>query len=274
MTTKARISQFCSYIVLIFNVTAGALYFGAENLTAIVQLLAGYNVTSRPLPVRIQLPFDAEQSPIYELLVIVLFLHSMTLVFPVNLLSGLVFSLVFHACGQIDIICQELKNISEKMSHYGSSTYTTGMLIERHNRVISFSKNIDKVFSFIALMQILGNTLVICFLGLVLMTSHTDIDIGLLKTMFAYMGISLEVFVVCFVGEYLCIKSKSLGDAAYESLWYNMSPSHVKKLLLIIMRSQKQLTITAGGITNLSLESFTSIMKASASYMSVLKAMY
>ncbi|XP_025163769.1 odorant receptor 13a-like isoform X2 [Harpegnathos saltator] len=238
MTTKARISQFCSYIVLIFNVTAGALYFGAENLTAIVQLLAGYNVTSRPLPVRIQLPFDAEQSPIYELLVIVLFLHSMTLVFPVNLLSGLVFSLVFHACGQIDIICQELKNISEKMSHYGSSTYTTGMLIERHNRVISFSKNIDKVFSFIALMQILGNTLVICFLGLVLMTS------------------------------------KSLGDAAYESLWYNMSPSHVKKLLLIIMRSQKQLTITAGGITNLSLESFTSIMKASASYMSVLKAMY
>lgn len=84
---------------------------------------------------------------------------------------------MFHACGQIDIICQELKNISKKTRRYGSAAYATGTLIEKHNKVIIFSENIDQLFSFIALLQILCNTVVICFLGLVLITVSISVPI-------------------------------------------------------------------------------------------------
>jgi len=54
-------------------------------------------------------------------------------------------------------------------------------------------------------------------------------------------------------------QSRSVADAAYESLWYDL-PSNKKKIItFIIMRSQKQLMITAGRVTNLSLETFTSV---------------
>lgn len=54
-------------------------------------------------------------------------------------------------------------------------------------------------------------------------------------------------------------QSKSLADAGYESLWYNMLPRHSKKILFMIMRSQKHLTITAGGVLNLTLETFANV---------------
>lgn len=54
-------------------------------------------------------------------------------------------------------------------------------------------------------------------------------------------------------------QSKSIGDAVYESLWYNMTPAECRILLFVILRSQKRLTITAGNIMDLSLEGFTTV---------------
>ncbi|XP_012063176.1 PREDICTED: odorant receptor 4-like [Atta cephalotes] len=125
-------------------------------------------------------------------------------------------------------------------------------------------------------MQVIWNTLVICSLGFIIIISfyiETSVT-TILKSIFAYLAVILEVFILCFAGEYLNLKSKSIADAAYESFWYDLPLNQRKILMFIIMRSQKQLMITAGKITSLSLTTFTSIIKASASYVSVLHAMY
>ncbi|XP_011065201.1 PREDICTED: odorant receptor 30a-like [Acromyrmex echinatior] len=70
------------------------------------------------------------------------------------------------------------------------------------------------------------------------------------------------------------LSSKLIANAAYESLWYDLLSNQKKIITFVIMRSQKQVTITAGRIMSLTLETFTSILKASASYVSVLHAMY
>lgn len=97
MTAKANISRFCSHGLLTLNSIAGLLYFGGENAMAIVYMLKGDNVTSRPFPVRVVFPSAAEQTPVYELLVFVLFLHGMSTIMIVNVLSGLVLTLVRFA---------------------------------------------------------------------------------------------------------------------------------------------------------------------------------
>ncbi|XP_032669853.1 odorant receptor 13a-like [Odontomachus brunneus] len=274
MTAKASVAHFFSNALFSFNIFAAAIYYIGNNAIAIVQQSEGDNDTTRPFPMKILFPFDTDQSPIYELLFAALFVHAMFNMLTVTVVNSLIFTLVLHASGQIDIICQEFKAFSENVSYCGSSGHNIGIMIEKHNKIISFSENVSKLFSLVALIQILLNTTVICALGFVLMASGKEIGIGLLKTIFAYSAIVMEVFLFCFVGEYLSLKSKSLADAAYNSLWYNMTPKRSKNLLFVIMRSQKQLNITAGGMTNLSLEAFASIMKASASYVSVLYAMY
>jgi len=50
-----------------------------------------------------------------------------------------------------------------------------------------------------------------------------------------------------------------IGDAAYESLWYDLTPSENRILLFLIMRSQKQVTITVGKFMNLSLQQFANV---------------
>ncbi|XP_011065042.1 PREDICTED: putative odorant receptor 92a [Acromyrmex echinatior] len=150
------------------------------------------------------------------------------------------------------------------------------MLVERHKRVISFSENMERLFSFIALMQVVWNTLVICCLGcLFIISIHNETGIfALMKTVFAYFAITMEPFIICFAGEYLTHKSKLIASATYEMLWYDMPSNYSKIIVFIIMRSQKRLAITAGKMMDMSFETFTNIMKASASYVSVLIAMY
>ena len=84
---------------------------------------------------------------------------------------------MLHVSGQIDILCQEFKTISAKVLPDKTSTSTLGELIERHNRVFWFSDNIETLFSFIALMQVIWNTLVICSLGFIIIIVSTAINL-------------------------------------------------------------------------------------------------
>ncbi|XP_072750309.1 odorant receptor 4-like [Anoplolepis gracilipes] len=275
MTIKASISHFWSNAMLNFNTFAGMFYLLGDYAIRFAYLTKGYNNSWRQFPIKVQFPFEAEQSPIFELLGLALFLHVMLGSCAIAIINGLIFSLVFHVSGQIDIICQGFKTISKNI-YVGSSVVTLEILIKRHNRVVLFSEQIGKLFSFIILMQVCANTLIICCLGFVITISiHNEIGvIVLLKAILGYFAIMIEAFIICLAGEYLSFKSKSISDAAYESLWYDMPSNQGKIISLMILRSQKRLAITAGKIMNLSLEAFASIMKASASYVSVLHAMY
>ncbi|XP_011155671.3 odorant receptor 13a isoform X1 [Solenopsis invicta] len=275
MTVKASISHFISNALLSINAIVAVPYLLGDYAIRYV-LTENHTDTLRQLPIKIQFPFDAQQSPIFEILVVTLFLHVLIHACTIAVLNGLILTLVLHVSGQIDIICCEFRNLSKDTVLHKSSVPLFGMLLERHNRIISFSKNLETLFSFISLMQVVWNTLVICCLGFVIIIS---IDNGtgifvLVKTVSGYFVVMVEAFVICFAGEYLSLKSKSVGDAIYETLWYDM-PTHQSKIIIfIIMRSQKRLAITAGKMVDMSFETFTSIMKASASYVSVLYAMY
>ncbi|KAL0134005.1 hypothetical protein PUN28_001126 [Cardiocondyla obscurior] len=125
-------------------------------------------------------------------------------------------------------------------------------------------------------MQVVWKTLVICCLGFIIIISlHNDTDVLVfVKAILAYIAVMIEAFIICFAGEYLSLKNKSVADAAYESLWYDMPPNQSKIISFMIMRSQRRLSITAGKMMDMSFEALTTIMKTAASYVSVLNALY
>jgi len=54
-------------------------------------------------------------------------------------------------------------------------------------------------------------------------------------------------------------QSKAIGLAAYNVAWYELEPEYNRILLFIILRAQKQLTLTVGKMTDLSLQCFASV---------------
>ncbi|XP_036141369.1 odorant receptor 13a [Monomorium pharaonis] len=275
MTINANISHFFSNAILSVVTIFAIFYLLGEYVIRFVFLIEDQNDTLQ-FPIKIYFPFETQQWLVFEFLFVTIFFHVILQVCVLCLINGLIFTLVLHVSGQIDIMCHEFKNISKSIFLHKSSATLFGMLIERHNRIISFSENIEKFFSFIALMQVVWNTLVICCLGFIIIISfHNGTDVFItIKTIFAYVAVTFEVFIICFIGDHLRLKGELIANATYDSLWYNMSPRQNKIILFIIIRSQKRLIITAGKMMDMSLETFTNIMKASVSYASVLNAMY
>lgn len=65
--------------------------------------------------------------------------------------------------GQIDIMCQELRGIP--IARKVNNPLSTRSLVARHQKIISLSNNVENFFSFVALLQFVWNTFVICSIG-------------------------------------------------------------------------------------------------------------
>ncbi|XP_071642877.1 uncharacterized protein [Temnothorax longispinosus] len=216
------------------------------------------------------------------------------------------YRLTLHVGSQINILICWLgevgsKDIEKTHDRHDSFVTVITKIVRKHQKIIYLSENIENLYSYIALVQFISNTVMICSLGFLVVTAigSPDASEQITRSLLFYVVTSLEAFVFCFAGEYLsnkyyhhtdqrptiiilmvqqnyfqfCIKSKAIGNAAYNSAWYDMKAKDRRVLLFIILRSQRQLQFTAGKMAVLSLEYFTTIMKASGSYLSVLLAM-
>ncbi|XP_018302508.1 odorant receptor 4-like [Mycetomoellerius zeteki] len=222
------------------------------------------------------LPFDANQQFVYESVIIAQFFFSLLCADANCLLNALLINLILHVGGQIDILRENLKEIFPKNGKHSPSHFEVRKAIREHQKIIMFSKYIEDLYSYIAMVLFVSDSLIICCLGFTIVASigRPNASESLIRNFLFYIVINMEAFIFCFAGEYLSAKSKSIGDAAYASFWYESDSRDSRIILSLIMRSQNQLTITIGRIMNLSLGQFTTIVKASASYISVLLAMY
>ncbi|XP_043489319.1 odorant receptor 4-like [Polistes fuscatus] len=253
------------------------LCFCGYSFSAIMFIFPVLLSDDRILVLKMELPFDPFVSPIYEIICIVQLVEEIAFAATSGMLNCVIMTMILHVGGQIDVMCREIEDTFDRVQQNGSSPLTTlKYLIVKHDRIILFSSYIEDMFTYIALLQFLSNTMAICFSGFVIMTSVDSDEAGAIlgKTIPYYVIINIEAFILCYIGEYLSSKSVLIGVAAYNFSWYRLDPKESRYILLLILRGQKKLTITVGKFLDLSLESFASILKASASYASVLHAMY
>ncbi|XP_076640648.1 uncharacterized protein LOC143352206 [Halictus rubicundus] len=226
------------------------------------------NSTDELLVISMDLPFDINGSPTYEIVIAAQVIHLTATAYTFGLFSTLLLMMILHVGCVIDILCDVLAHVSAE------ETGQLRFVAVGHQQVILFTEKIEQLFTYISFCQLLSNTLVTCCLGFLAITAlETGNGLPLLFKFFsAYAAICLEIFIYCFAGEYLNIKSQMIVDAAYQVSWYELRPNISRQLALLILKSQRGLPLTFGKFSNLSLDSFTSIMKASASYMSILLA--
>ncbi|XP_019699280.1 odorant receptor 24a-like [Harpegnathos saltator] len=273
-TSRAKLSHRFSHWIIGLQVIAIVLYSCgvlAVNADEVRQM----NVSAREHILKMKLPFTVSTSPVYALIMILQFFHLVMCGYGISLVNSLVVTLIVHIGGQIDILRDWLLRAFSKNVVNTVNGITIRTLITKHQRIVVFSQNIENLYTYIALMLFVSDTLIICCLGFIIVTSigTPDGPAILVRSVLFYIVMNLETFIYCFAGEYLSAKSQMIGDAAYDSLWYDLTSRKSRVALLVILRSQKRLTMTIGKIMDLSLERFTNVVKASASYVSVLLAM-
>ncbi|CAK9820402.1 Odorant receptor 22c [Anthophora quadrimaculata] len=276
MMNKAELAYNCSkFIMSVFVVTP--FIYGGVFLEHYRHDVDGESqLKSRELLMKMDFPFAYYKPPTYEWVFVAQFIQLVVNGFTIGMIDGLILSLIFHIGGQIEILQKALTNMSVEDEKDGLSRKTAKSLIHRHHRIINNSDGIENLFSYIALMQWLCNTLVICCTGfIIVITLNTDKNMKTVaKVILFYSAITMEAFIFSFGGEYLSNKSLSISNAAYSSPWYLLKPQDRRIIILLMIKSQRRLTITAGKFMDLTLEGFASILKVSASYVSVLYAMY
>ncbi|XP_012219959.1 odorant receptor 13a-like [Linepithema humile] len=276
MMNMADMSRRFSNAVFVLNASGAFFLSIGDHLFQLMNDANQFGNSSRELPIKMEFPFDVSKTPTFECFLIGQFLYDLVVALLVGLFNSLLVTLIFHVSGQIDIMRQDLVEIANSKCDRNTFLNVIKHLICKHQKIISLSESIESLYTHLSLLQLLWNTIVMCCTGfvIILIIGTGQDTLGLIKTVSYYLAIILEAFVFCFAGEFLSAKSKSIGDALYAAVWYNMPPSDSRIILFMIVRCQKRLTITAGRVIDLTFEGFTSIMKASVSYISVINAMY
>lgn len=98
--------------------------------------------------------------------------------------------------------------------------------------------------------------------------------LGGIKSIFASELLMVQLFLYSFAGENLSSRIMKLSFAIYQISWYNLPKKLSQDLYFILMITEKPFTLTAGKMFPMNMKTFSSILKATFSFFSLLRLMY
>ncbi|XP_011301060.1 odorant receptor 13a-like [Fopius arisanus] len=187
---------------------------------------------------------------------------------------------VFHQCGQLKLLRRKLETIVDKETIENPQKFwkKLGEIVKRHEhlneRASDIEENFNKVFLAVTLVSIFAT----CTQGFAVITllRETDGNFPVLKMIFLLVFTTYDLghfFVYCLAGDILMTESSNFGVSLYNSRWYDLSPKEAKSVLIFTSRCIIPQQITGGKFVVLSLPLFATVVKTSASFLSVLLAM-
>ncbi|XP_076375623.1 uncharacterized protein LOC117226921 isoform X2 [Megalopta genalis] len=194
-------------------------YVATTFMYTIFTLSAPRFSETRSFILNMDLPFDATESPKYELVIIAQIIHLMLTGYAYGVFTALLLMLIIHTGCHVDVLCNIITDIASFKDEEQFRFVTA-----RHQEIIDFSEQIEKIFTYISFAQLLTNTAVSCCLGYITVTSLHDENAlpELFKAGFGYIAICIEIFTYCFAGEYLNNKIMK-ASASYMSVFLAMS---------------------------------------------------
>ncbi|XP_024946766.1 odorant receptor 4 [Cephus cinctus] len=183
--------------------------------------------------------------------------------------SCLLITLVLHICGQVSILTCQVENLIKNPE---TIHHQLKQIVLKHRRLINLCMNLNSTYATFLLQELIGITLLLCLGGYNIIATPILDETGHFLAFLLYtVTVIFQLLGFCYIGECLRNESKSLCDAFYNYEWYDEPRVNVKLFLMCVTRSQRPLVLTAGEFFIFSLENFTSVMKTSMAYLSVLR---
>ncbi|KAF9424210.1 hypothetical protein HW555_000603 [Spodoptera exigua] len=222
------------------------------------------------LPFASDFPLDHTNNWLYYLLIYIFQLYSMFLL--VSLYTGT--ALIMISCCALlgaeflmlkdDLArvkpesCGTISNTDQVDENYNiNKDLTIEEFVKKHQKLLELSRQLDNVFNGIVFIDLLFVGITTCafsFMG--------QFARGPGYMLISYIGIASSMFTIlylCYYGELLTSASSSIGDTAYENVWYQGSRRYKMAIYFIIKISQKPCCLTSIRYAEVSMKMFTKL---------------
>ncbi|XP_074035207.1 odorant receptor 30a [Leptinotarsa decemlineata] len=142
-------------------------------------------------------------------------------------------------------------------------------LILEHMEIIGCVKKLDDSTKYLLLLEFLMNSFQIASLLVQLLTMERSILI--LFTLSYLLMVTYQIFLLAWHGNEIKEQSLELSNALYESRWYEHSVAVKKCIHLMMLRSQRPLTLQIGPFYPMTMSTALSTVKAGYSYVTILR---
>ncbi|KAH0953415.1 OrE7 [Eciton burchellii] len=242
------------------------------TIGSLLNIIHGY------LPYRVWLPYDSNITAMFWITsvqqIISLIYATVINVATETLISGL----ILQTCAQIEIFQNRLHKfiISKTATHVKHSSNTRSSIFSefiRHHlgiyKLVIYAKTLNIVFNPIFFVQFFSSIIVICT-SVYYLSRHVT-DSGSATFIVYTICMFVQIYIYCWSGNEVIIKSANIGDALYQLKWHLLSVSERKKLMMIMIRSTIPIKFTSSFLITLSHQSYSNILKTSYSTFNLLQ---
>ncbi|XP_029160866.1 odorant receptor 13a-like [Nylanderia fulva] len=259
--------------------SAAFMYIGGLSYRTIVPLSKGRILTPMNTTIRILscpsyfVIFDEQESPAYEIVLIVQFFAGLLTYSMTCGAAGLAAFFIMHICGQLSVLIGKLKHLSDMTEPKDRAVATLlADIVEHQIRAKNFLTQVENTMRFIWLVEIVGSTLLLCLTGYYVIMEWENSDSTAMLTMFVILtSFTISLFTNCYVGQLLTDQSIKVGLTTSTMKWHHLPNRWARTLILVIAVSNIPAKITAGRMIEMSLPTFGNIIKTSMAYFNLLR---
>ncbi|XP_076640673.1 uncharacterized protein LOC143352230 [Halictus rubicundus] len=261
MKNSAKVARFFTTIYL------GLCFGGAFPYHMIMPFLSEKvvktdNTTQIPLPYLSNYVFFViEDSPVYEITFAVQIAISNVILFINCGTNSLIASMTMHSCGMFKVVNRQLVSLYD--GHRDEMKGCLRGVVRHHLKAIRFAELIETNLNTVFLTEMVGCTLIICFLEYGVIMEWEDknmLSMVIYSLLMTWMF--LNVYILSYIGDCLKQESMKVKLMAYCMPWYEYSEEVKKNLRIIMFRPSRPTCFTAAKFFELSLQAFCDVSNA------------
>ncbi|XP_017782138.1 PREDICTED: odorant receptor 30a-like [Nicrophorus vespilloides] len=268
--------------IIYISTTLGTLLFGIIN-TLYYRLRYWYDSSLWVMPYAPTMPwFDYSSSPIYEYGALFQCFSMLIYAIQIGNSFSIFIGLLAHISIQMVILSNAFRNLkiraenlqkldddkSKPFEHYVNIIFREN--INHHLQIFELANEMEKLYSVIILILMFSCTVIMCFVLYCCLVFPVFSMFFLQNATFSCI-IFCHIAMYCYWGNEVSETSLGVAQAAAEVDWVDL-PGHIpKSLIMVIIRAQKPLRITAGKFFPLNMATFMSIMRGTFSFLMFFK---
>ncbi|XP_012060277.1 PREDICTED: odorant receptor 13a-like [Atta cephalotes] len=264
----ARIIIICSYCIM------GLQWFFISVLPIFgVTMRLTPNITDPgrvPMPLQSHYIYDITKRPQHELTFISQAVYIAIGMMAYTGVDNFLSLVVFHICGQLDI----LENRVQHLDKYKNYPKILKRCIEKHIRLLRAIDIIEDTYNGILLSLFIYFAILFAFYGFRLISLFDEGNYMSITHLIYFISSIINIFthmcLYCVLGEILVAQCNKVYYAAYSNEWYTIDPKVAEDLLLLMTRGSKQVCLTVGKMSPVTMATFCNLVKTSVGYISVL----
>ncbi|XP_077269561.1 odorant receptor 4-like isoform X2 [Temnothorax americanus] len=240
---------------------------------AIGKIVTPQNITIRILPCPADpIIFDVQRSPTYEIMFFIEFIGG----FIKYTITVATFSFVticaMHFCVQSDILVTLMNDfVNESRPEYLNKKLA--IVVEHQIKTRNFLQLVQSTIQYPSLIEVLGSTFMLCLVGYYVIMEWENYNIVRLVAFFiALIMLCFNVFIYCYMGEQVIDQGDKVALTACTLEWHHLPDTKARSLILLIAISITPLKLKAGNFIDLSLRTFSSIVRMSVTYLNLLRS--